>query len=114
MTNDILKNAQTSKLNDLLRQTLLTGKVELSEGVQALPTSTQQKLLDGVKNFATFAPQDDNFKERDYGAFECGEHDIFWLIDYYDEDSHYLSDDPANLEKTNRVLRIMLVEEYGV
>ena len=66
----------------------------------------------GGKNYNRFAPQNDAQAERDFGAFTCGEHDIFWVIDCYDEHSEYLSDDPADMTRTTRVLRVMLADEY--
>ena len=37
---------------------------------------------------------------------------IFWKIDYYDKNYQYLSENPSNPEITNRVMTVMLAEEY--
>ena len=37
---------------------------------------------------------------------------IFAKIDYYDLNNQYMSENPANPDITNRVLTIMLAEEY--
>jgi len=113
MTKYTQKSTQkTAALNDMLRQSQLTGQIVLSSGIQSLNSDTRERILHGVKTYKAFAPQGDAQKVRDFGAFECGDRDIFWVIDCYDENSEYLSDDPANLNRTNRVLRVMLAEEY--
>jgi len=113
MTKDTQENTETiAALNDMLRQSQLTGQITLSKGVQSLNADMRKRILTGVKIYNAFAPQGDEQKERDFGAFSCDEHDIFWVIDCYDENSHYLSDNPADLNRTNRVLRVMLVDEY--
>ncbi len=99
-------------LTDMLRQSQLTGQIKLSVGIQSLNAENRECILHGVKTYNAFTPQGDAQKERDFGAFECGDHDIFWVIDCYDENSEYLSDNPADLTRTNRVLRVMLAEEY--
>lgn len=113
MTKDPQETTQKiAALNDMLRQSQLTGQIALSSGIAALNSDIRESILHGVKTYNAFAPQGDTQKERDFGAFECGDHDIFWIIDCYDENSEYLSDDPADLKRTNRVLRVMLAEEY--
>ena len=112
MKTDTQSTEKIAALNDMLRQSQLTGQVVLFQGVQALNAGVRERILNGVKAYNAFAPQGDTQKERDFGAFECGDHDIFWVIDCYDENSYYLSDNPADLNRTNRVLRVMLTEEY--
>jgi Protein of unknown function (DUF3768) len=45
----------------------------------------------------------------------CANHDgrtIFWKIDLYDRDYQWYSPAPTDPAKTNRVLTILLAEEY--
>ncbi len=112
MSNDIERTEQIAVLNDMLRQSQLTGKIALSPAIEALAPGIRGRILDGVKTYNAFAPQNDAQAERDFGAFMCGDHDIFWKITCYDEHNHYLSDDVTDINRTTRVLRVMLVEEY--
>ncbi len=112
MPNDIERTEQIAVLNDMLRQSQLTGDVAVSSGIRALCPEVQNRILQGVKTYKAFAPQGDAQAERDFGAFMCGDHDIFWKITCYDEHKYYLSDDAADINCTKRVLRVMLVEEH--
>ena len=48
----------------------------------------------------------------DDAAFEYNDMKIIWKIDYYDKEYEYASEDPADITKTNRVLTVMLADEY--
>jgi hypothetical protein len=50
--------------------------------------------------------------EHDLGAFEAEGHMIFFKIDYYDKSHTYHSPDAADPFVTERVITIMLAEEY--
>jgi hypothetical protein len=100
-------------LNDLLRTTFLTGRVVMTEGVRALPTTRREEILTAVRAFDAFTPDNDPHGEHDFGAIthpEAGR--IFWKIDYYDPTLTRGSDDPADPKRTCRVLTVMLAEEY--
>ena len=99
-------------LNDLLRQTLLTGRVVLTPGVQSLPPDMRERVLEQVRNYDDFRFANDPYGERDMGGFALDGQSYFWKIDYYDKELRYLSDDPANAELTTRVLTVMLADEY--
>ncbi len=101
-----------AKLNDVLRQTLMTGTVVLTTGIQALPVELREQVLGRVRTYDGFCFANNPHDERDFGAFELGGESYFWKIDYYDNDLNYLSPDPADPEVTRRVLTIMLADEY--
>ena len=66
-----------------------------------------------VRDFDNFTEENDPYGEHDFGAFEVeGVGRIFFKVDYYDTDYSGGSDDPTDLEKTRRVLTVMLAEEY--
>lgn len=100
-------------LNDLLRTTFLTGRVVMTEGVRALPTTHREEVLAAVRAFDSFTPDNDPYGEHDFGGIthpEAGR--IFWKIDYYDPTLTCGSEDPADPKRTCRVLTVMLAEEY--
>jgi hypothetical protein len=51
-------------------------------------------------------------EEHDFGSFEADGHMIFFKIDYYDKSLTYHSPDAADRSVTERVITIMLAEEY--
>lgn len=65
-----------------------------------------------VRDFNNFTEDNDPHGEHDFGSLEHNGHSVFWKIDYYDQDVKYGSDNPADIERTVRVLTIMLAEEY--
>lgn len=108
-----MKNIENiAELNDLLRQTFLTGRVVLTQGIQQLPAPTRERVLSMVRCYDDFDLGSDVYGERDFGGFDLNGQGYFWKIDYYDTDFHHLSPDPANPQVTRRVLTIMLADEY--
>ncbi len=70
------------------------------------------ELAQLVAQFDYFTRSNDPHSEHDFGAFEFHGHKCFWKIDAYNWDYSMGSEAPADLSKTNRVLTIMLAEEY--
>jgi len=102
-----------AELNDLLRETFLTGRVVLTEGIAALSNDLREAVITEVRTFRTFNADNDPHGEHDFGACDlAGIGKVFWKIDYYDTDYRCLSPDPADPSVTRRVLTIMLAEEY--
>jgi hypothetical protein len=62
--------------------------------------------------FNNFTPDNDPYKEHDFGRFEAGGRTFIWKIDYYDKSMTLGAEDPADPERTTRVLTIMLAEDY--
>ncbi|MCV6600245.1 MAG: DUF3768 domain-containing protein [Cohaesibacter sp.] len=101
-----------AKLNDILRQTFLTGRVVMTRGIQELPEATRERVFSLVRCYSDFDAGNNPHGERDFGAFELGGESYFWKIDYYDNDLTYLNPNPENPNVTIRVLTIMLADEY--
>lgn len=99
-------------LNDRFRATFAGGKVVMTQGVAALSEAERLEALDAVRRFDAFSEDNDPHGERDFGAFDVAGCRLYFKIDYYDPTMTYGSDDPADPEKTVRVLTIMLAEEY--
>lgn len=99
-------------LNDALRRTLRGGKVMMTAAVAALPEAKLATVLERVRNFDAFTPDNDPHGEHDFGCFELGGEKFFFKLDYYSKDMTAGSEDPADPEKTTRVLTIGFISDY--
>ena len=99
--------------NDLLRETFLTGRVVLTDGIASRPDDVREAIITRVRTFDDFSEDNDPYGERDFGAFDQpGVGKVFWKIDYYDRTLTKGSEDPADPRQTCRVLTILLAEEW--
>jgi hypothetical protein len=97
-------------LNDRARQSL--GNYCLTSGVQALPWPQLARLLQLVKSFSAFTPDNDPHAEHDFGEVVLDGDTYFWKIDYYDRTLTCGSPDPADEALTRRLLTLMQADEY--
>ena len=106
-------NTTITELNDRFRQgDMKLLQYMISVGVQALARSKQVQLIRLVQSFDQFTPDNDPYKEHDFGRVSMDGRDYFWKIDYYDPTERQHSDDPASPNATRRVLLLMLSSEY--
>ena len=77
-------------LNDALRRTFLGGKVYLTRGIAALPSTAQEAIITRVRTFDAFTPDNDLYDEHDFGSFEYGGKTIFFEGTY----THTFSGNP--------------------
>lgn len=101
-------------LNDRLRANLdpATGRIVMTAGVASLPMAEQADLLNAVRTFDAFTPDNDPHEEHDFGAVELNGERYFWKIDTYDRTMTYHSPRPWDDKATVRVLTIMCADEY--
>jgi hypothetical protein len=99
-------------LNDGLRRTFARGKVVMTAGVAALPEEMLVRVLERVRHFDEFTKDNDPHGEHDFGSFDVAGVTYFFKVDYYSPDMEGGSEDPADPEKTTRVLTIMRADEY--
>jgi hypothetical protein len=99
-------------LNDGVRRTFSRGKITMTAGVAALPEEELAKLLERVRHFDEFNADNDPHGEHDFGSIELNGTRYFFKLDYYSTDMKGGSEDPADPEKTTRVLTIMRADEY--
>jgi hypothetical protein len=104
--------AKVRTLNDNFRRTFNGGVVMITAGVAALEDSSRLALLKKVRDFDAFDDGNDPWGEHDFVAVEHDGDTFFGKIDYYDLKRESHSEDPADGQKTCRVLTIMLAEEY--
>lgn len=107
-----LKRGRVRALNDQLRRTHAGGLVMLTMGVRALGEEAVRELLEAVARFDSFGAENDPWGEHDMGSLGFQGRRVFWKIDYYDRTMTGGSPDPSDPNVTQRVLTIMLVEEY--
>jgi Protein of unknown function (DUF3768) len=100
------------ELNDAFRSTFSGGKLMMTPGVDELPDCVKADALVKVATFSEFTSDNDPHEEHDFGFFELVGRTFYWKIDYYDEQCEFGSNDPADAEKTTRVLTLMLASEY--
>jgi hypothetical protein len=99
-------------LNDNFRSTFVGGQMFMTAGVNALPVDTKTRVLLAVQSFNDFTKDNDPRREHDFGSFQIEDETYFWKIDYYDLARQFGSEDPADPEKTTRVLTVMCADEY--
>ena len=60
-----------------------------------------------------FTADNDPHREHDFGAFTLEGRKLFWKIDDFDtRDPNLGAEDPADAATTERVLTLMLADEY--
>lgn len=110
-----------AQLNDALRERVGLPRDcvnRINEVVETLRISTlsqgvKAEIHKRVREFDDFESGNNPYGERDFGSIDVqGAGRVFWKIDYYDRKLEYGSEDPADPDKTVRVLTIMLAEEW--
>jgi hypothetical protein len=99
-------------LNDELRKHLLGGGAVMTPGVAALGVETVQRIVQAIATFDDFCNTNDPYEEHDVGAFDFDGVRIIFKIDYFDRNLQFHSPDPADPSVTERIITIMLAEEY--
>jgi hypothetical protein len=99
-------------LNDDLRRHLYNGGVFLTPGIAALGEEAIARLANAIASFDDFCTANDPHGEHDFGAFDFDGIPVMFKIDYYDKDRNFHSPDPADPMVTERVITLMLADEY--
>ena len=106
------KTVRIRALNDQLRQNFADGMAVMTPGVAALGAEAVERIVKTIALFDDFCQANDPHEEHDFGAFEADGHMIMFKIEYVDQDLSMHSPDPADPSVTQRVITIMLAEEY--
>ena len=90
------------------------GRVFITPGITALSPASQVEIWFAVAQFSDFSEDNDPYDEHDFGAIEiAGAGKVFWKIDCFaDESMNEGCEDPADPDRSFRVLTIMLASEY--
>ena len=99
-------------LNDELRRNLTVGIAFITVGVAALGAEAVARIVRTIAVYDDFCHANDPYEEHDFGAFEADGQTVFFKIDYLDKTLASHSPDPADPSVTERVITIMLAEEY--
>ena len=108
----ISKTEQIRALNDKLRQNLTVGTAFITAGVAALGPEAVARIVKTIAVYDDFCHANDPYEEHDLGSFDVDGQTLFFKIDYYDKALAFHSSDPADPSVTERVITIMLAEEY--
>jgi hypothetical protein len=84
----------------------------MTPGIAALGEEAVSRLLLTLTTFDAFCEANDPYQEHDFGAFDFDQNRIFFKIDYYDKSLTAHSPDPTDPAVTQRVITVMLAEEY--
>jgi hypothetical protein len=99
-------------LNDRTRRDLPIGHAVMTTGVAALGAEAVARIVKTITVFDDFCHANDPHEEHDFGAFVAEGVRIFFKIDYFDKQLQMHSPDPSDPSVTERVITIMLAEEY--
>jgi Protein of unknown function (DUF3768) len=106
------KTARIRALNDELRQNFAGGIAVMTPGIAALGAEAVARIVKTIRVFDDFCHANDPHEEHDFGAFDAEGYRVFFKIDYLDKTLIYHSPDPTDPSVTERVITIMLAEEY--
>jgi hypothetical protein len=106
------KTKAIGALNDELRQNFATGTALMTAGIAALGAEAVARIVKTIAVYDDFCHANDPYEEHDFGSFEIDGQTIFFKIDYYDKSRSCHSPDPGDPSVTERVITIMLAEEY--
>jgi hypothetical protein len=84
----------------------------LSEAMMNLSDEDRIAVMNKVRNFSDFTPDNDPYGEHDFGVVEHAGEKYFWKFDYYDKSLEWGSPDPSDPEVTRRLLTVFLSSEY--
>ena len=116
MADDKERSARIAQLNDALRREprLSHDQCVFTSGVAAEGPRFILAAMRAVETFNAFNAENDPYGEHDFGSFELDGYTVFWKIDYFEKGSNREAgaETPDNALTTDRVLTIMLAEEY--
>ena len=99
-------------LNDELRQHLRSGLAVITPGIAALGQEAVARIVKTIAVYDDFCHANDPHQEHDFGSFDADGNKVFFKVDYYDKVFQYHSPDASDPSLTERVITIMLADEY--
>jgi hypothetical protein len=84
----------------------------MTPAVAALGQKAVERIVQAIAAYDDFCHANDPHEEHDSGSFEVNGETIIFKIDYYDKNLTHHSPDPSDPSVTERVITMMLAEEY--
>ena len=111
---DTPRAERIARLNDRLRRYGIGGTIVVTRSVADHTKLQIETIMLALASYDAFDADNDPHGERDFGDLEVAGTSLLWKIDYYARGSQfrYGSEDPADPAKTERVLTIMLPEDW--
>jgi hypothetical protein len=109
---EILKTARIRALNDSLRRCGRGGRMMITAGLEARGSEQIARVLAAVAAFDNFTDDNDPYREHDCAFLRVDNLQVLFKIDYFDRDLTFHSLDPSDPAVTERVMTVMLAEEY--
>lgn len=106
------KTRRIRDLNDELRRDLIGGLAVITPGVAALGQVAVERIVKTIAVFDDFTHATDPYQEHDAGEFSVDGRNLLFKIDYLNKTLQAHSPDPSDPAVTERVITIMLAEEY--
>jgi hypothetical protein len=110
--NSEQKTARIRALNNALRRCGRGGRIMITAGLETLGSETIARVLAAVAAFDNFSDDNDPYGEHDCAILRVDAVRVLFKIDYYDRTLTAHSDDPSDPAVTERVMTVMLAEEY--
>ena len=101
------QKAKIIELNDQLRTTFKGGRVQMTPSVFGLDDRLRGRALSALAQYDSF----DADSEHDSGVFIFAGFAFEWQIEYRSMDGTRSSPDPADTEKTQRVLTLYAFDD---
>jgi hypothetical protein len=106
------KTARIRALNDALRRCGRGGRIMITTGLEALGPEQITRVLAAVAAFDNFSDDNDPHREHDCAFLHVDGLQVLFKIDYFDRDLTFHSPDPSDPAVTERVMTVMLANEY--
>jgi Protein of unknown function (DUF3768) len=101
------RRAEIAALNDQLRTTFKGGRVQMTPSVYELDDRLRGRALSVLAQYSKFDPDG----EHDWGTFIFAGYSFEWRIEYRGADGGGVSPDPADPERTFRVLTLYAIDD---
>ena len=109
---DAARVAEIAARNDALRRDRFGGHVVMTAAVATLPPDTLTAAILAMRRFDNFTPENDPYREHDFGAFEHAGERFFFKIDTYADASLTCGAEDPLAPGVVRVLTLMLASDY--